>query len=214
VLARYYDLLTKANSIEETMRVEEQITRISGEIETIKGELRWLKDRVARATIHVEIYAKGGWIEPVVNPEAKIYPGVRAVGLWDWRGDAGNYYGVGAGISLRFSRHFSIDFDGLQSTRAKGGGFETSLLTLGGEFYSDYLGAGNRRWLNPYLGLRAGYGRIEGNNQFVAGGALGLEIFKYDLAVLSLDLRLLGALGDDLGSHLLVQPALGLNFAF
>jgi hypothetical protein len=50
VLARYYDLLNKANSIEETMRVEEHIARISGEIESIKGELRWLKDRVARAT--------------------------------------------------------------------------------------------------------------------------------------------------------------------
>jgi hypothetical protein len=115
---------------------------------------------------------------------------------------------------LRFSRHFSIDFDGLQSTKAKGGGFETSLLTLGGEFYSDYLGAGRRSWFNPYLGVRAGYGRMEGNNQAVVGGTFGLEIFKSDLAVLNLDLRVLGAFGDDLGSHLLVQPALGVNFAF
>ncbi len=214
VLTRYYDLLTKATSIEETMRVEEHIARVSGELESIKGELRWLKDRVARATIRLELYAKGGWIEPVVTPEPKFYPGLRAVSVWDWRGDVGNRYGLGAGISLRLNRHFSIDFDGLQSTKAPGGGFETSLLTLGGEFYSDYLGAGRRRWLNPYLGARAGYGRIDGNNQVLVGGALGLELFKCDFAVLSLDLRLLGAFGDELGSHVLVQPALGVHFAF
>jgi hypothetical protein len=214
VLLRYQELLSKSSTIDEALRVEEQITRVSGEIETIKGELRWLRDRVARATVRLEIYGKGDWVEPVVTPEAKFYPGLRAVGSWDWRGDAGNRYGVGAGLSMRFSRHFSIDFDGLQNTKATGGNLELSLLTLGGEFYSDYLGAGQRRWFNPYLGVRGGYGRIDSNNQLVLGGGLGLEIFKYNVAVLNLDLRVFGAFGHHLGSHLVVLPALGVNFAF
>jgi hypothetical protein len=214
ILQRYHELLTKANTIDETMRVEEQIARVSGEIERIKGELRWLKDRVARATIQLEVYVKGEWVQPVVTPEAKFYPGVRALAAADWRGNAGSHYGFGAGLSLRFSRYFSIDLDGLQSTSAPDGGFEMALVTLGGEIYSDYLGAGQREWFNPYLGLRAGYGRIEGNNQVLAGGSLGLDIFKVEEVSLSFDLRFLGAFGDDLGSHLIVQPALGLNVAF
>lgn len=214
VLDRYRDLLNKADSIDETLRVEAQIARISGEIESIKGELRWLKDRVARATIRVEIYAKGVWIEPVVTPVAKLYPGLRAVGSWDWRGGAGNRYGVGLGVSLRFTRHFSIDFDGLQDTKSTGGDLEASMLTVGGEFYSDFLGAGRRQWLNPYLGIRGGYGRFDGNDQLIVGGAMGLEIFKFDAATSNLDLRALGAIGGDLGSHLILLPALGVNVAF
>ncbi|MGC4070359.1 MAG: DUF4349 domain-containing protein [Polyangiaceae bacterium] len=214
VLTRYQELLARANTIEETLRIEEHIARISSDIERTKGELRWMKNRVARATIHVELFAKGDWVEPVVTPEAKFYPGFRAVSSWDWRGSAPNQSALGAGISLRFSRHFSIDFDGLQNTDHPHGALEQSLLTLGGEFYSDFLGAGQRRWFNPYIGIRGGYGRIEGSDQALIGGTLGLELYKSRFMTLDLDLRALGAFGDSVGSHVILQPALGANFAF
>lgn len=214
VLERYQQLLSKAASIEETLKIEEQIARVSGEIERIKGELRWLKDRVARATFHLEIFAKGDWVEPVVTPEAKLYPGLRAAGSIDWRGDRASQYGLGAGLSLRFSRNFSVDFDGFQNTREPRGDLDLTLLTLGGEFYSDFLGAGRRHWFNPYLGLRGGYARIEGHDQFVIGGTLGVELFKSAPVTLTLDTRFFEAFAGPLGNHLVIVPALGANFAF
>jgi hypothetical protein len=214
VLDRYQQLLNKAASIDETLKIEEQIARVSSEIEKIKGELRWLRDRVARATIHLEIFAKGDWVEPVVTPEAKLYPGLRAAGSIDWRGDRPTQYGLGAGLSLRFSRNFSIDFDGFQNTQSPHGDLDLTLLTLGGEFYSDFLGAGRRRWLNPYLGVRGGYARVEGRDQFIVGGTLGMELFKSDPVTLSFDARFFEAFGGPLGNHLVIVPALGANFAF
>jgi|GEM_PF-886836 len=214
VLDRYRELLHRATSIDEALKIEEQITRVCAEIERINGELSWLKDRVARATVHLEIFAKGDWVEPVVTPEAKLYPGFRAAGSIDWRGDRATQYGMGAGLSLRFSRHFSIDFDGFQNTDAPHGGLEMTLLTLGGEFYSDFLGAGRRKWLNPYLGLRGGYARIEGTNQILVGGTVGVELYKSDAVTLQFDSRFLEAFGGRLGNHLVIVPALGANFAF
>lgn len=214
VLSRYQTLLSTATTIDETLKIEEQIARVSSDIEKIKGELRWLKDRVARATVHLEIFAKGDWVEPVVTPEAKLYPGLRAAGSMDWRGDRTTQYGLGAGLSLRFSRHFSIDFDGFQNTKSPRGALDLSLLTLGGEFYSDFLGAGRRRWLNPYLGLRGGYARVEATDQFVVGGTIGVEIFRAKAVTLELDSRFLEAFGGRLGNHLVIVPALGANFAF
>jgi hypothetical protein len=214
-LARYEQILARANQVDEILRVEEQIARVRGQIEQIKGELRYLQDRVARATVHVSLLGPETVPEPpIVNPEAKLFPGVRLSYLADFRGEDGSAGYLGGGLSLRFTEHASIDIEGLRGLSAGDAGLDLFLATLGAELYSEFLGGGNRRWFNPYLGIRAGYARFLGKNEIVAGGSIGVEIYKAELVTVALDGRLYGMFGSSAGAHLALQPALGANIAF
>jgi hypothetical protein len=214
-LARFEQILARANSVDEILRVEQEIARVRGQIEQIKGELRYLRDRSARATLHVTLLAPEAIVEPpIVRPRAKFYPGLRATFLRDLWSDAGNASYAGGGVSLRFARAFSVDIDGLRGGSESPAGLDVFLATLGGELYSEFLGAGRRKWLNPYLGLRAGYARLRGRNEMAAGGTLGLELFNTELASIELDARFLGMFGTSAGAHLGIEPALAANIAF
>jgi hypothetical protein len=92
-------------------------------------------------------------------------------------------------------------------------GLDVVLVTAGGDLYSDFLGGGQRRFLNPYLGLRAGYARITAANYFAGGGTIGVELFKSRYATIDTDLRVLGLFGSP-GSELGLEPTLGANVAF
>lgn len=214
-LARFEQILARANSVDEILRVEQEIARVRGEIESIKGELRYLRDRTARATIHVALVGPEAIVElPIIKPQAKFYPGVRAAYLHDlWNDDDGEGF-AGAGVSLRFARAFSLDIDGLRSGADGASGLDVFLATLGGEVYSEYLGAGRRRWFNPYLGLRGGYSRLRGRNEIAAGGTLGVELLSTALATIELDARFYGMFGTSAGAHLGIEPALAANIAF
>ncbi|HWO08397.1 MAG TPA: DUF4349 domain-containing protein [Polyangiaceae bacterium] len=216
-LARFEQILARANSVDEILRVEQEISRVRGQIEQIKGELRYLTDRTARATIHVSLLGPEVVVEPpvvTVQPEAKFHPGLRLTYLGDFWGAGGNATYAGGGVSLRLSRHFSVDIDGLRSSTGDAPGPDLFLATAGGELYSDFLGGGQRKWLNPYLGFRAGYARRLGKNEIAAGGGFGVEIFKTDFLTIDLDARFYGLFGSAEGAHLAVQPALGANVAF
>ncbi len=214
VIARLEEILALAKTVEETMKVETEIGRVRGEIEQLKGEIRWLKDRSSRATIHLELFAKRHWVDTGVSPEAKFYPGLRMTTMLDLRGAQGSQSTYGGGFSLRFSRHFSLDVDGLQSRLFGKGDLDRLMITAGGDLYSDYLGGGSRRWFNPYIGFRGGYSRVAGYNELVAGGALGFELYKSPVLLVDTEVRLYGAFGNHYGAHALVQPALGINVAF
>jgi len=214
VYARYEQILAQSRTVEETLRVEEELSRIRGEIEAIEGQLRWLADRSGRATVNVRLYAHRDWVDPVVTPEAKFYPGLRIVGIRDLRGAQGAESFGGLGFGLRFSRHFSIDLDGLQQAGHSGGDLELFMVTLGGESYSDFLGGGQRRWLNPYLGFRGGYARDRGTDEILLGGTLGLEVYKSDFFKLDLETRAFGGFFGELGSHVLLEPGLAAHIAF
>jgi hypothetical protein len=222
-MKRYEEILVHAKDVKEILVVEAELTRLRGQIESVKGNLRWLKDRVSRATIHVNLTSN--YVEaPTFNPQAKLFPGLRFTTVTDLRGEAGNYGYMGAGFSLQFNRAFSIDIDGLR--RINDGlptkGINLLLLTLGGEFYSDFLGGGHRRFLNPYLGFRAGYARTTGPSveaeslsEMVLGGTLGLEIYKNKTVTLDAQVRMYALFGtSELRAHVAVQPALGFNIAF
>src|SRR5690606_12614837 len=75
------------------------------------------------------------------------------------------------------------------------------LVTLGGSIYSDHLGRGRRRWLNPYLGARAGYASL-GHDAFAAQVELGVEIFKHELFLIDANLRATALLGDEVDTAL------------
>ena len=58
VEARYEELLSRANSIEEILKVEDQIGNLRAEIESMEGRLRYLKNRIGLSTLNINYYQK------------------------------------------------------------------------------------------------------------------------------------------------------------
>lgn len=211
---RYEELLAKAQDVKDMLEIESQLSRVRTQIEQVKGNLQWLKDRVARSTVYLRIVpARPG--DSFHEPEAKLYPGIRATYLLDYRKDGSRERFAGFGLSLHFARYFSIDLDGMRGVgdTPAGNGLQAFVATMGGDFYSDYFGKGERKWLNPYLGARLGYARVLEMNDFVVTGLVGLEIFKTKTFMIDLQGRVGGFFGSE-GSHVGLQPSLALNVAF
>ena len=212
-LRRYEELLAKAANVAEAAQIERELERVRTSINRVQGDLDWLRDRVARSTIYVTLTTPAA--ELLGDPEAKLHPGLRATLMVDVppASDARTF--GGGGLSLTWSRHFGVDLDVMTSLeRTEGSAIDCFLVTLGGEIYSDFLGGGRRRWINPYFGFRGGYARIQGQGQVPLGGTLGIEIFKTHFVVLDLHGRVYALLGPDDGVHLGLQPALGVNVAY
>jgi hypothetical protein len=216
---RYEEILKQAKNVDEILRIESELGRLRGEIEQTKGNLRWLSDRAARATVHINLVTSSHEIatQPsLAPPEAKFYPGLRLVQLTDLRGEMGTTGYVGGGVSATFSRQFSLQLDGLRQA-GEGSltkGLDVVLLTLGGEMYSDFLGGGKRKFLNPYLGYALGYARFQGHNEAILGATVGLELVKAKAITLDLDARALGLFFGSDGSHLGLEPVLSISVPF
>ena len=58
VETRYRELLSRATSVEEILKIEEQIGNIRTEIESAEGRLRYLSNQVQYSTLHVTFYEK------------------------------------------------------------------------------------------------------------------------------------------------------------
>ena len=52
---RLLEVLDKAETVEDILRVEEELARVRGRLETMTAEFRYLSDRVAFATVHVSL---------------------------------------------------------------------------------------------------------------------------------------------------------------
>jgi hypothetical protein len=218
-LKRYEEILAKAQDVNTILSIEREMQRIRGEIDRVKGDLRWMKDRVARATIYITLYTSRPDSTPVFAPQAKVYPGVRALHFADFRGSKGDYGFLGFGLSIAASRYFSIDVDGMRRLGNPGQGIDAFFVTMGGEFYSDFLGAGRRSYLNPYIGLRIGYARIAADDgakdEMLVGGTVGVELYKTKFFRFDAQTRLLGLFGNkDVGGHIGLQSGLQMHFAF
>lgn len=213
-LHRYEEILTHATKVEEILRIEQELGRLRAEIEQVKGNLRWLSDRAARATLHVAMREKAPEIAAAVaEPEAKFYPGLRLPALVDFGQGGGRGY-VGGGLSVRFSRAVSLDLDILEHPGSSEHAPDVILATLGGELYSDRLGGGERRFLNPYLGWRLGYARFDKDNQALLGATIGLELYKNDWLTVDAEARNYLAFIGDRGAHYLLNPALSAAISF
>lgn len=217
-MRRYEEILKQAKDVNETLRVEAELSRLRGEIEQAKGNLRYMQDRVARATLHVNFTVAPSVVignEPEREPEAKFYPGLRLVQLSDLRGERGHTGYLGAGLSAMLARSFSLRIDGL---REAGTGFPTEgldvvLITVGGDMYSEFLGGGRREFLNPYLGVNAGYARIRERNEGLAGVTLGVELLRTKAVLVDAEVRGFGLFFSE-KAHVGVEPALGISFPF
>lgn len=214
-LKRYEAILAQAKSVEEMLRIEAELGRLRGEIEQVKGELRWMGDRAARATIFVSLFTKADApAEVILRPEAQIFPGLRFGYLRDLRGDAGSQGFLGAALAIGLSQAVSFEIGGYRTTELDTSGVDAVLLTLGGRFYSEFLGNGQRPFLNPYLHGRAGYARFLSRNEAIVGAGLGLEILKKEWLTLDVEGRGSVLFGSKAGGHVAVEPSLGLSVAF
>ena len=55
---RYLELLVKAKTVEEILKIEKEIGALRSEIESMEGRFRYLKDRIALSTLTVEYYQR------------------------------------------------------------------------------------------------------------------------------------------------------------
>lgn len=211
-LARYQELLARAQNAREMLDIEAEMARVRARLDRIKGDLIWMQDRAARSTFYVTL---GAPRPEVVSMDPRVFPGVRGVGLieLDARAEARGLAGVG--LSVMASRHLHVSMDLLRRTGdTSGGGLDGFLLVAGADVYSELLGGGRRSWLNPYLGLRGGYSRLLGLSELALGAAVGVELYKTRSLLLDLGVQGLALFGTSHGAHAGFAPALGLNTAF
>jgi hypothetical protein len=212
-LDRLHKLLEQGGLVmNDVLQIEREMTRLRGEIEALEGSTRYLKDRVALATLDITLSRRAG---AVTIAKAKVYPGARfaALVLLDPGGRKRTRLGGGAVMHTVF-RQMSLELDVFQeATDAAGTDRSNSLLaTLGGAFYSDFLGNGERQYLNPYLGFRVGYGYLDGS-KFAAQAEGGIELYKHAHAAVDANVRITGLIDDDGADTALVLGG-GASFAF
>jgi hypothetical protein len=186
-MGRLHDLAKRPSAeLKDVIAVEQEMTRVRGELERLHGEQRLLGDRVARATLTIRLQMKHGvHAEPELKFE--LVPHLTLLHLVDAGGRAANR--AGAGVSVMFSRWFSLDFEMLPRTDADARSY---LLTMTTATYSDFLGGGRRRLFNPYLGLRLGGAKLNGLGALAYGADVGLEIVRFRLFLVEISGRALG----------------------
>jgi hypothetical protein len=195
----------------DILAIEKELTRIRGEIEAIKGNQRFLQDRVALATLDISLSRRDG---AVTIARAKIYPGVRATSLilLDPEGRQRTRFGAGL-VMHTVMRSVSLEVDVFQAEPAAAGADPKAAVvaTFGGAGYSDFLGRGRRRLLNPYLGLRLGYAYLD-RSLFVVQAEVGLELFKHKHLVIETSLRGSGFIGKDTDAALIAGSGVVVAF--
>jgi hypothetical protein len=213
VLKGYEALLAKADSIKDMIELEAALARTRTEIDRVEGDLRWMADRVARSTIYVTLTTE----DPeagVIAPNPKLWPGLRAFMIADYTQAADlDWYG-GGGLSFLISRSLGFDLD---IARELTGDDAANWIQLGagGDLYSNLLGAGNRRFANPYLGFRVAYVYADQVSELGLGGNVGLEIYRGQMLLVDSQVRAQAVFGSSArGLHLALQPTLSVSAAF
>jgi len=197
-------------ALADVLAIEREMTRVRSEIEQVEGTHRYLGDRVSRATL--DVHVSGHEEVRAGAPEQKFILVVH--GLGSAFADAGERHRdrYGGGVSLLLGRRFDLTFDVLP---ARGGDGRSILVTAGGGLYSDFLGRGRRRFLNPYLGLRLGGGGVNGRGVFAYAGELGVELVRHPHFLIDLTARAMGVLyGQSPRSDILFQGLLGVGVPF
>ena len=70
--SRYRELLTRAESVEDVLKVERELGSIRTDIESVEGRLKYLRDQIAFSTLQISYYEKdaavtGFWARTVDN---------------------------------------------------------------------------------------------------------------------------------------------------
>jgi Domain of unknown function (DUF4349) len=191
-LGRLRDLAGRPGiGLAELLQLEREMERVRGDIEKTKAEKRRWDDAVAMAAVEVDLD------EPTTpwtgSARAKLYPGPRVAGFYLVAADERDAWRFGGGATVHVSRGFNLSLDVFD-----GPGDESVavMASVGGALYSDYLGRGRGRFLNPYLGLRMGYGYFL-QSHFLVAGEVGLELWKHKHFLVEANVRAVGLLSDD-----------------
>lgn len=208
-MERLQKLATQSGPVEELLAIEKEMTRVRGEIEKLEGEQRWLVDRVAFATITVTIRRSGD--EPYEDvPEARVYPGPQLAMLTLLDPGMRERTRFGGGVGLRVNRYATFEL--AVFPRAENDDSRTVIATFGSALYSSYLRDGHRRYLNPYLGGRIGFGHLSGHSSPVVAGELGVELVKHEYLVVDASLRALAFVRESADTAL--DATLGVSVPF
>jgi len=197
-------------ALADVLAIEREMTRVRSEMEQVEGTHRYLGDRVARATLDVHI---GGREEVRVGaPEQKFILMAHGLAAAFADGGARHRDRYGGGVALLLGRRFDLTFDVLPARGADG---RSILVTAGGAVYSDFLGRGRRRFLNPYLGMRFGGGGVNGRGVFAYAGELGVELVRLPHFLLDVTARTMGVVyGQSPRADILFQGLLGAGVPF
>jgi len=157
----------------DVMEVERELTRVRGELERLRGEQRLLADQVARATLTITLT-----MNPAVHAEPalkfELVPHLTRLRLVDAGARAADRFG--GGVTVMASRAGSLDVEVLAP---RGGDPRSYLFTLATGLYSDFLGGGQRRFGNPYIGVRLGGAKMNGLGALAYGVDVGVELVRY-----------------------------------
>jgi hypothetical protein len=181
-------------TMQEILSIEQEMTRLRGEIERIKGEKRFLEHQVSLATLTIEIRQRPDVVLLGEKAEPKLYPGPRVSMLYLLDAGDRTQTRLGAGVAVHFVSRVNIELDVFNDPDDTGK--NAALATFGGDIYSDLLGRGRRSFLNPYLGLRLGFGYLD-NPMFAFGAGGGVELFKHEYVLVDLNVRAMGLVGKD-----------------
>ena len=224
-IARAEDLLKSATGIADIMSIDQRLAELRTRLDQIRGQLQFVKDHVERAVVSVRFSApRGDQDEVSPPPEVRFFPNLRGAMAFDWRGASTAYGYAGGGVSFTFptlfgaqiSRGFSVDLDVLTyAVEERPPGSATAfLLTFGTDSYSDYLGGGRRRFLDPFVGWRVGYAQTQGSGDAALGIVLGVDLLKTPAVLVPLRVEAVGLAGNAGGPHAGVVPSLGVSVAF
>jgi hypothetical protein len=198
--------------VQEILQIEQEMTRLRGQIEQLEGDQRFLKDRVALATLEIAMSRREGAVTAVAT--AKVYPGARAATLVLFDPGTRTRVRYGGGFVMHtVLREMSLEVDLFQKEPNAAGTSPANavIATVGGASYSDFLGGGRRQLLNPYLGFRLGYAYLD-DHRFVVQGEAGVELFKARNVVLDANVRATGLIASS--SDLALVAGAGATFAF
>ena len=167
----------------DVLEVERELTRVRGDLEKLRGEQRLLADQVARAALTLTLAARP--TEPALKFE--LVPHLTRLHLVDAGARAADR--TGGGVTLMASREGSFDFEMLAP---HGADPRSYLFTFATGVYSDFLGGGNRRFGNPYIGFRFGGAKMNGHGAFAYGADVGVELLRHKLFLVEISGRALG----------------------
>jgi hypothetical protein len=219
---RYGDLLQRTTDPAQVLVIERELERVRMELDRIRARQDLLRDRATYATVAIGLHAPPLQPDIPAGYQPIIATGLRGLSLVDVRESGTNAY-LGTGLSLRFPRSlgdsgrgFVLDVDVMRSCcgSAPARSDWAYDVLLGLDLFSESLGGGRQRWLDPFLGLRLGVAETQGRLDFAAAAVLGLEIVKTRVLVLETELRLVALVGDGDGPHGGVQPIVGVELGF
>lgn len=214
-MGRLQELASRpGTALKDVLEVERELTRVRGEIERLEGQHRLMGDQIARATLNVTISPRRGAHPPDIHvePEMKfeLVPHLNVLHFLD-AGARAQTRG-GGGVTLMFSRAFALDFTALPEHDGDARSFLFSASVAG---YSDFLGGGRRRFLNPYLGLRVGGGTVNDHGTFLFGGEAGVEVVRTKLFLFDLTGRVLGFIyGSGVPNDVVLEGVAGVGVPF